>query len=391
VVGELSPLNAWTFAELAADDVSLWSELAGVMVTHSERGSGQIVAVEQRLNYTPLISLELPEGLKVWPINSFENGKTTIFIPEELMSRAQEIRRLRVESKLEAARKAEIEAATHERWIEEQRQAQLSQEAAVKRAWMAEIDRQAIEREKLKKDMEEREAERADQIEIDRQSAAEKERALSRDEWLSQREGQSRFDHLSARRNGARTGAASSLTSGGARRPIPQLSFISRFNVLCFFHFTDTRNLSSIRNAGGLCSMKMLRSRGIIPVAPGGNYWSHEADTRRNLDSYVHLCFINNHPMEYRARVEGRINQTAFLKIDPSVLFDEGVVFTSDVSNKTGVQCLSFEEALEIIDFSVIYDHCDWNAPEVRERRNLARKCEILVPEMISLSKIRGL
>jgi len=50
-------------------------------------------------------------------------------------------------------------------------------------------------------------------------------------------------------------------------------------------------------------------------------------DRQRNLHQYVHLCFKNNHPMEHAARQQGRISDTIFLQIHPSVLDWEGVLF----------------------------------------------------------------
>jgi hypothetical protein len=168
-------------------------------------------------------------------------------------------------------------------------------------------------------------------------------------------------------------------------------SFLKHFRVGGFYHFTDQRNLPSIRSAGGLFSLEQLKNRGIVPPAPGGNEWSHDADAIRGLDKYVHLCFRQEHPMEYVARTEGRLGTTVFLSIEPGVLLQEGVMFTPDVSNKSGVPLLSFEEALEAIDFSVLYERHDWRDPEVKERMKLAKKCELLVPDMVPLSMIRGI
>lgn len=166
--------------------------------------------------------------------------------------------------------------------------------------------------------------------------------------------------------------------------------FISRFNISCFFHFTDERNLSLIQRSGGLLSLRGLRVRGIHPPALGGNEWSHEADERIGLDDYVHLCFMEWHPMEYFARTEGRIGNTRFLKIDPSVILSDGVFFTSDVSNKAGVKTLTFEEAMVEMDFSAIYRELDRRDGEVVERRKKASKYEILIPKAIPLSLING-
>ena len=83
------------------------------------------------------------------------------------------------------------------------------------------------------------------------------------------------------------------------------------------YHFTDRRNLGSIRKHGGLYCLAELVRLGIKVPAPGGNDWSHAEDKRRGLDGFVHLCFRENQPMEYRAKQEGRIGDSFFLETNP--------------------------------------------------------------------------
>lgn len=167
--------------------------------------------------------------------------------------------------------------------------------------------------------------------------------------------------------------------------------FIKRFNVPCFYHFTDDRNLPSIREVGALLSLKELRNRDLKPAAPGGNQWSHEADTRFGLDDYVCLCLMDWHPMEFSARQQERLAETTFLRIRPSVLMSDGVRFAPGVSNKSDVPILNFDEALDSMDFSAVYDRLDWKDPEVKARRVVASKYEILIPNAIPISLIEGL
>ncbi|WP_448481438.1 DarT ssDNA thymidine ADP-ribosyltransferase family protein [Pseudoxanthomonas mexicana] len=167
--------------------------------------------------------------------------------------------------------------------------------------------------------------------------------------------------------------------------------FLTYYSPNCFYHFTDERNLPSIREQGGLLSLAELRRRGVVPPAPGGNDWSHEADVRVGMDQYVHLCFINDHPMEFRARESGRIQRSRFLEIDPAVVKIDGVMFTADVSNKAGVSPIGIKEALATMDFPVIYTRLDWRDPDVRKRRDIAKKYELLVPTQVPLDMIRGI
>lgn len=163
---------------------------------------------------------------------------------------------------------------------------------------------------------------------------------------------------------------------------------LKRINSL--FHFTDRRNLAAIREHGGLFALAELNRRGIRIPAPGGNEWSHDADMRRGLDEYVHLCFHPTHPMEFVARNEGRINDSIFLNVHPEVLQWEGVLFTPDVANKSGVQAYAFDEAIDMIDYEVLYTRTDWRDPAINQRLSQAQKCEILVPGFIPLELIRN-
>lgn len=167
--------------------------------------------------------------------------------------------------------------------------------------------------------------------------------------------------------------------------------FLTRYHPRCFYHFTDRRNIGSIRACGFLYSYVDLVARGVEIPAPGGNDWSRGADRSKDLDLYVHLCFFPEHPMEYRARLEGRLKETVFLQIDPSVLNSPQVRFTADVSNKSGARLLTFEEAVEQLDFGVIYGKTEWRDPEIRKRRHQAKKYEILVPNQIPVHQIKNL
>lgn len=164
-----------------------------------------------------------------------------------------------------------------------------------------------------------------------------------------------------------------------------------RYNVPTFFHFTDRRNLPSIRELGGLYSLAKLREMGVEIPAPGGNQWSHDADADRGLDQYVHLCFKPNHPMEYRAREESRIISSIFLQVHPDILDREGVLFTAGVSNKAGTIIHTIEEARRIIDFEVLYTRTNWRDSGIQQRLQQAEKYEILVPDHIPLELIRNL
>lgn len=109
------------------------------------------------------------------------------------------------------------------------------------------------------------------------------------------------------------------------------------------------------------------------------------------MDAYVHLCFTGVHSMEYRAKLDGRIQNSRFLKIHSDVLKIDGTMCTLGVSNKKGITALSLERACEDIDFEVLYERTEWKNKEVNARLQAARKYEILVPTKVPLELISGL
>jgi len=164
-----------------------------------------------------------------------------------------------------------------------------------------------------------------------------------------------------------------------------------KYSISAIYHFTDRRNLSSIRELGGLYLLSKLQEMGVDIPNPGGNDWSHVADAEKGLDRYIHLCFRPNHPMEYVAREEGRIGDSIFLQVHPDVLLWEGVKFTADVSNKRSVTLHTIEEAKNLIDFKVLYTRTDWSDSSIQKRLQQAEKYEILVRDHIPLKFIRNL
>lgn len=156
------------------------------------------------------------------------------------------------------------------------------------------------------------------------------------------------------------------------------------------WHFTDRSNLDLIVKQKGLLSLSELERKGIAIPAPGGNEWSHDADKMKGVHEYVHLAFVDDHPMLFRAKQDGRIPDPIWLKIDSSIILEKGVRFCSEVSNKSGAAILDSKEAAERIDFEVLFTYMNWRDPEIQARRQAAIKSEILVPGFVPIEKILG-
>lgn len=167
-------------------------------------------------------------------------------------------------------------------------------------------------------------------------------------------------------------------------------TIIRKYKLNTVWHFTDRSNLESIERHEGLLSLRELERRGIEIPVPGGNDWSHEADRTNGLDAYVHLAFVNDHPMLFSAGREKRINDPIWIKIDATIMLQSDVRFCADVSNKSGVELLDAEEAKTEIDFEVLYMYMNWTDPEIQKRRQEAIKSEILIPKIVPIDKILG-
>ncbi|MFJ4115896.1 DarT ssDNA thymidine ADP-ribosyltransferase family protein [Pseudomonas psychrophila] len=164
---------------------------------------------------------------------------------------------------------------------------------------------------------------------------------------------------------------------------------LKKYNVGFLWHFTDKRNVESIKKHG-LLSWRELQRIGLAPAVPGGNKWSHDADEFSGVDNYVHLSFNQENPMLYIAKRDKRIDDHVWLQIDSSVI-SAGTRYTDDVANKADVQMLDNDSAVEKIDFEALFKYMDFKVEGNKERKHAAAKSEILVPVMVGIDKIKGL
>ena len=165
---------------------------------------------------------------------------------------------------------------------------------------------------------------------------------------------------------------------------------LAKYKFNCVWHFTDRSNLELIEEHEGLISLGEADRRGIEIPKPGGNPLSQQLDKVKGLHEYVHLAFVKDHPMLFRAKEVGRIPDPIWLKIKPSMLLGEDVRFCSDVSNKTGVELLTAKVAEKEIDFEALFEFMNWRDPEINARRQAAIKSEILIPRFIPIDQILG-
>lgn len=165
---------------------------------------------------------------------------------------------------------------------------------------------------------------------------------------------------------------------------------LQRYRIDGIWHFTDRSNIESIIQYQGLLSLAESRRRTLTIPRPGGNEWSHGADENKGVDQYVHLAFLDDHPMLFIAKQDQRIIDPVWLKVSTAVLDHPDVRYTMDVSNKAGVPVLTAQQAINELDFEVLFTRTDWKDPEIQARRKIALKSEILIPTSVPLQMILG-
>jgi hypothetical protein len=134
-----------------------------------------------------------------------------------------------------------------------------------------------------------------------------------------------------------------------------------------FYHFTDKKNLDSIRARGLLCTSELRRLGILKDVITGGDENSLASDTKNGIDKYVCLCFTTNHPMSYRAKERGV--DPVYLSINPDIIKSNGVMITDAASNQSGVIPQAASAALDNLHLDVIYQWIDWGVdPDAHDR-----------------------
>lgn len=105
--------------------------------------------------------------------------------------------------------------------------------------------------------------------------------------------------------------------------------YLEQNDVRFFFHFTDKRNLKSIKENGGLLSWKYCEEHNIQIENAGGDETSRFLDTKHKLEDYVRLSFCTDHPMAWRLKQDGCT--LVLLKIKVDVAWLQGTLF-SDIN-----------------------------------------------------------
>lgn len=163
---------------------------------------------------------------------------------------------------------------------------------------------------------------------------------------------------------------------------------IEQHHLTTLYHFTDRENLESIIKNGGLYSWADCEQKGISISKPGGSLDSRNLDKRDNLQNFVRVSFVREHPMMYVAMNDGRISNPVVLEIDPEVIYWQDSLYADRNATKNGALVGS-----SIDDFSQLHfnsfkakKHFDLDADEQK-----FYQAEVLVKNHIPLQFIKNI
>ena len=163
--------------------------------------------------------------------------------------------------------------------------------------------------------------------------------------------------------------------------------YLSEQGVRCFYHFTDRRNLASIKENGGLFSWEFLKKYGIPIQNQGGDRSSMIADQRMNRQDYVRLSFCESHPMAYALRERCPDSDLVLLMIKPDVALFAETMFSDINAVEKSSQCGSSFEDLKRVKIAAIR-----MGPVKRDNPDFKlRQAEVLCKTFIPLEYIINL
>ena len=163
---------------------------------------------------------------------------------------------------------------------------------------------------------------------------------------------------------------------------------IEQHHITTLYHFTDRENLESIIKNSGQYSWADCEQKGISISKPGGSLDSRNLDKRDNLQNFVRVSFVREHPMMYVAMNDGRISNPVVLEIDPEVIYWQDSLYADRNATKNGALVGS-----SIDDFSQLHfnsfkakKHFDLDADEQK-----FYQAEVLVKNHIPLQFIKNI
>lgn len=165
-------------------------------------------------------------------------------------------------------------------------------------------------------------------------------------------------------------------------------TIIKEYGIQKLYHFTDRDNLQSIIQNGGLYSWRDCEEKGIDIAKPGGSPGSRSLDTRVNLQHYVHVSFVREHPMMYVAMNDRRISNPVILEIDPEIIYWKESKYADRNATKNGARIGNGIDDFKAIHFSAVQANTHF---DLSEEEKMFFQAEVLVKNFIPLKYIKNI
>lgn len=160
--------------------------------------------------------------------------------------------------------------------------------------------------------------------------------------------------------------------------------FFLEHGITSLYHFTDRANISSIKAHGGLLSLKYCNTNNISISKSGSCHDSRNIDEKKNIDNYIKLSFVREHPMLFYATNIGRIDDPIILEINPRVIFFKLTRFSLQNAAAYKVNTKTSFNKFKEIKFNLF--HRNYNTLDRKEKSFF--QAEILVYEKILIEDI---
>jgi hypothetical protein len=128
---------------------------------------------------------------------------------------------------------------------------------------------------------------------------------------------------------------------------------LDKWGITKLYHFTDADNIPSIKKNGGIFSYEYCLENNIHIQRRGGNELSTMLDAEKNLQNYVRLSFVKEHPMLHVAKNDGRIIKPKILEISLDIIYLNDNLFSNQNAAKKDIVADNTFEIFSSIKFNI--------------------------------------
>jgi hypothetical protein len=162
---------------------------------------------------------------------------------------------------------------------------------------------------------------------------------------------------------------------------------LDKWGITKLYHFTDAVNIPSIKKNGGIFSYEYCLENNIHIQRRGGNELSTMLDAEKNLQNYVRLSFVKEHPMLHVAKNDGRIVNPKIIEISLDIIYLNDNLFSNQNAAKKDVVADNTFEIFNSIKFNIF----NKKYVELSSSEKSFYQAEVLVLKKVPLKYITNL